>query len=114
MHDARDRALPQAGSSAAGDHLGIEEHHAALLPSPGTTAVAVLVGGGLGFATVYTLAARHVDPLFGVAVIVALFAIAVLGLKSLTDARTESGRAFAVGLNALATGSALGGLTVLL
>lgn len=111
MHDARGRALAETTTPAV---AGIDDDHAALLPSPGTTAVSVIAGGALGFATVNTLAARHVDPLFGVAVIVALFAIAVLGLKSLTDARTEPGRAVAVGLNALATGAALGGLTVLL
>lgn len=110
MHDARGQALPETTPPTA----GIEDDHAALLPSPGTTAVSVVAGGALGFATVYSLTSQHVDPLFGVAVIVALFAIAVLGLKSLTDARTEPGRAVAVGLNSLATGAALGGLTVLL
>lgn len=90
-----------------------ESGHTAVFPSPLTTAVAIGFGGAVGFAAVYGLVALQASPAFGVAVIVALYAMAMGGLKQLTDARTEMGRAVAVALNALAIGGTLGGLVVL-
>lgn len=90
-----------------------ESGHTAVFPSPLTTAAAIGCGGAVGFAVVYGLVALQANPAFGVAVIVALYAMAMAGLKQLTDARTEMGRAVAVALNALAIGGTLGGLVVL-
>lgn len=87
--------------------------HTAVFPSPRTTAAAIGCGGAVGFAAVYGLVALQINPVFGVAVIVTLYAMAMAGLKQLTDAKTETGRAVAVALNALALGGTLGGLVVL-
>ncbi|HJC27794.1 MAG TPA: hypothetical protein H9759_00175 [Candidatus Dietzia intestinipullorum] len=108
--EERERDLPDPAPLAAGVADGTE---AAVLPSPVTTAAAICGGGAIGFATVYGLVALHVNPLLGVAVIVALYAVAMGGLKHLAEARTELGRAFAVSLNALAIGGTLAGLVVL-
>lgn len=119
--EAEERARSAPSPHAAGvldgttsaDDSGLEAGHTAVFPTPQTTAVAIGLGGTLGFATVYGLSALQANPLFGVAVIIGLFAVAIGGLKHITDARTEAGRAFAVALNAMTIGGTLGGLTVL-
>lgn len=108
--EERERDLPGPAPSAVGVSDGTE---AAVLPSPLTTVATIGGGGAIGFATVYALVALHINPLLGIAVIVSLYAVAMGGLKHLTEARTEAGRAFAVALNALAIGGTLAGLVVL-
>lgn len=103
----RKRDQPAQSPSAVG------ADHTAVFPSPLSTLGAIGLGSAIGFGTVYGLAALRVDPLLGVAVVVALFGVALIGLKQLTDARTEVGRSFAVAVNALAIGGTLGGFTVL-
>lgn len=104
---------PSAVDAPVGTVPSDKSGHTAVFPSPLTTAVAITCGGTIGFSAVYGLAALQVNPIFGVAVIVTLFAMSMAGLKQLTDAKTEAGRAFAVALNALAIGGTLGGLIVL-
>lgn len=105
--------VPSAVGATAAVAPSHESDHTAVFPSPLTTAGAVGIGGTIGFLAVSGLVTLRADPVFGVAVIVTLYSMAMLGLKHLTDARTEFGRAVAVALNALAIGGTLGGLTVL-
>lgn len=125
MLEDRERDVSAPAPSAAGatvgpalrdptGHTDLSGGHTAVFPSPLSTAIAVVLGAAIGFATVYGLAAQRVDPVFGVVVIVALFGASLLGQKQLTDARTEWGRAVAVALNGLAIGGTLGGATVLI
>lgn len=85
---------------------------AAVFPAPLVTIGAGAVGATVGFAAVYLLAALQVNPLVGVAVIVILFALALVGPKILADATTETGRAIAVVLDSLAFGGTFAGLVV--
>ena len=115
LEDRERDAVPESSAvdATVGTVPSDESGHTAVFPSPLTTAAAIGAGGAVGFATVYGLVMLQVNPVFGVAVIVTLYAMSMAGLKQLTDAKTEVGRAFAVALNALAIGGTLGGLVVL-
>lgn len=102
--DAADPTVPQQADRV----------RAAVFPAPLLTMAAGSLGALIGFATIYLLAALRVEPLYGVGVIILLFALALSGPKLLADSRTDVGRTAAVVLNAIAFGGTFGGLVVLL
>ena len=85
-----------------------------VLPSPMATLVAGGLGTALGIAVISGLVLLHVHPLLGVAVVVALFTLALAGPRMLTRARTEGMRSLATALNGLAFGGSLGALGVMM
>ena len=105
MVDERD---PDAHDPAA------ELTRAAVFPAPLTTVAAGAIGALIGVVVLYLLVTLRADPLFGVGVIIVLFALALSGPKLLADARTEAGRTVAVVLDGIAFGGTLGGLILLL
>lgn len=86
---------------------------AAVFPAPLTTIAAAVMGGLIGLAMVYGVAARLADTLIGVSVIVLVFAMTMAGPRVHAVARTETGRTIAVILEAIAFGGAIGALIVL-
>lgn len=101
-------------SAPDSDTRELDFARATVFPSPLTTVGAGALGATAGFSSVYALAAFAVDPLIGVVVFVIVLALALLGPKLLSDARTELARAIAVILGALAFGGTAGGIVVLL
>ncbi len=87
--------------------------HATVLPAPHTTVLAALVGGLLGLAAVYGVAARLADTVAGVAAVVMIFAVTLAGPRVHAGARTEVGRTIAVALQSLGFGGVLGALLIL-
>ncbi|MDV8001955.1 hypothetical protein [Rhodococcus sp. IEGM 1408] len=105
-----DENLPGADSS-----LGKSDATpAAVFPAPLTTLAAAAIGGLIGLAMVYGVAARLADTLVGVSVIVLVFAMTMAGPRVHAAARTETGRILAVILEAIAFGGAVGALIVLI
>lgn len=86
---------------------------AAVFPAPLTTIIAAALGGLIGLAMVYGVAARLADTLVGVSVIVLVFAMTMAGPRVHAAARTETGRTIAVVLEAIAFGGVIGALIVL-
>ncbi|MGN0100336.1 MAG: hypothetical protein ACI39C_05285 [Dietzia sp.] len=87
--------------------------HATVLPAPHTTVLAALVGGLLGLAAVYGVAARLADTVAGVAAVVMIFAVTLAGPRVHAGARTEVGRTIAVALQSVGFGGVLGALLIL-